>query len=796
MKVDWNDNWFFYKKGSTEKKKIKLPHDAMLYEKREPKCVNGQNTGYFPGGYYIYEKEFELSEMQLENYIAVLFEGVYRNASVYCNGELLTFHAYGYTEFEVELKNVKAGKNHLRVEVDNTKEPNSRWYTGSGIYRPVSLIIKDRAYIRDVHIVTKSIEPPVVEITCSDMAAKVRIVDEKILHENVADRRTADVVDAVEEVDTENAKNRENVLYQGTCGEICLDEAKLWSAEHPKLYKAILETKTDRVETLFGIRSLEWSAEKGFLVNGVATKLRGGCIHHDNGLLGACAFKDAEYRKVRILKEAGYNAIRSAHNPCSRYLLEACDELGMYVMDEAFDMWYIPKTKYDYAREFEAEYHSDLKAMVEKDRNHPSVILYSIGNEISETAQERGVLLTEKMVQYMHGLDDSRPVTCGINLFLNGLISKGIGIYSEDGESAAEKAADSKGVTAKLSGSALYNMIMEHLPTIKNIVSKANFADKATKDAFAYLDICGYNYGTARYKTDGKKYPDRVIVGSETYISDLYRVWREIEHMPHIIGDFVWTAWDYLGEAGIGSWRYGEGGFAKPYPMLTANCGAISITGQIEPEAFYAKVAYHLDEELKMAIRPVNHTNEKCMKSPWRNTDAVESWSWTGCERMKAEVEVYTDAFKVELFLNGTTKGVAKPKYGIARFALPYEPGILKAVAYDADGKMIKECELKSANESELCIQAEISKADIRKDSELLYIDIRLTDANGVSKILEERELQIEVSGGAILQAFGSDNPCTEDSYIGDTCTTYRGRAQAILRCFAGVTPYFSVKIL
>lgn len=757
MRKNFNEDWKFYKQGSEKRELVDIPHDAMLYEERDATCLNGQNTGYFPGGRYVYEKKFNLTEEDLTQYVALFFEGVYQNATVYLNDEMLYFHAYGYTEFEVELKNAVAGENSVRVEVDNSSEPNSRWYSGSGIYRPVTLLVKPKDYIKDVRVVTKSICPPMVEISCSHLDAKVQIFDDDIC------------------------------LYDGVCGKILIENAELWSAETPKLYKAILSSETEELEVWFGIRMLEWNCEEGLLINKIPTKLRGGCIHHDNGILGACTYRDAEYRKIRILKEAGYNAVRCAHNPCSRYLLEACDVLGMYVMDESFDMWYIPKTKYDYAKVFEQEYHADLTAMVEKDRNHPCVIIYSIGNEISETAQEKGIVLTKEMVEYMHSLDDTRPVTCGVNLFLNGLISKGIGIYSEDGESAAEKATNSEGMAAKLSGSALYNAIMEHLSTIKNVVSKASFADKATRDAFQYLDICGYNYGSARYKMDKKKYPSRIIVGSETYLPDLYRSWREIEKMSHVIGDFVWVSWDYLGEAGLGTWRYGEGGFQKPYPMLLAGSGAISITGQPGPQVYYSKVAYHLDNELKMAVRPVNHSAEKCVKSPWRLTDAVESWSWNGYDGELTYVEVYSDEAQIELFINDVSKGKKKPKYGIARFWVQYEAGVLRAVSYNSKGIKVRECQLRSAKGEDTNIRCVVHKEQMPyAESELIYVDMFLVDSTGTVKNLEERELVLSVESGARLIGFGNDNPSSTESYVDEKHCTYHGHAQAIFKTLSG----------
>ncbi len=757
MKIDFNQGWRFYKKGSDRQETVNLPHDAMLYEERDPHCKNSQNSGYFPGGWYIYEKEFDVPEEYLSQYAAVLFEGVYRNATVFLNDEKLLFHAYGYTAFEAELKGLKAGKNVIRVEADNRAEPNSRWYSGSGIYRPVYLIVKDHDYISDVKIETISCSPPVVKVTCSHTDAAVTIYDGT------------------------------NVVYRGGCGKITMEKAKLWDAEHPNLYRCVIVTKKDTAEQNFGIRKIECNTKEGLLINGKPTKLRGGCIHHDNGILGACAFRDAEYRKISILKEAGYNAIRSAHNPCSEFLLEACDQLGMYVMDEAFDQWYMPKTKHDYGRDFDENYLDDIKRMVEKDRNHPSVIIYSIGNEISETAQERGINLSRELVAYVHSLDYTRPVTCGINLFLNGLISKGFGIYNEDGEGMADKAAAGENEKMdKLTGSAFFNYLMEHLSSIKNVVSLAGFADRATQKAFAYYDICGYNYGSARYKKDGRKYPERIIVGSETYIPEIFKNWKKVQRYPYIIGDFIWTAWDYLGEAGLGTWRYGNVGYGKPYPMLTAGSGAIELTGTVSPQAYYTRVAYGLAREPKMAVRPVNYSGEKCIKSPWRMTDTIESWSFPGCEGKEAAIEVYSDAPQIELWLNNQSVAKKKPKNGICRFTVPYQPGKLLAKAYDKKGSVTGSCALHSA-EGQPYLKAVSDKTELTADGQsLAFIDITITDKKGVRFVLQETRIHVKVEGGT-LQGIGTDRSATEESYVGNECTAYWGKALAVVR--AGYEP-------
>ena len=755
MKINFNDNWQFCKFGEDLSKTVDLPHDAMLYEKRDKNSKNGSTTSWFPGGKYVYEKKLFVPKGYCEKCVYIEFEGVYRKADIYINEEFVLHHSYGYTGFIVPCDNLLYGKeNSIKVIADNSLEPNSRWYTGSGIYRPVWLYVKNKDHISDLRIKTVSLDPTVINISCSHANATVKILF------------------------------REVEVYNGNIGDIEITNAKLWSAETPDLYTCIVSIPDDEMKTDFGIRLLTWSSDEGLCINGKAVKLRGSCVHHDNGILGACAFDDAEERKVRILKECGYNAVRCAHNPCSEAFLKACDKYGIYVMDEAFDQWFIPKNRFDYAKDFEENYISDLKSMVKKDVNHPSVIMYSIGNEISETQQERGVSLTKEMTEYVRSLDPTRPVTCGINLFLNGLVSMGLGIYKEEGESVAEKATT--GNSAKglgLVGSAFYNNLMSHLPAIKNVVSKAAFADKATKEAFSNFDICGYNYGGGRYIMDGKKYPERIIVGSEAYIPDLYDNWKKIVSNDYLVGEFLWTGWDYLGEAAVGCWTYdGLGGVMSSYPYILSGSGAIDILGNPGCEQKYIETAFGTSKKISIGVRPLNCSGKKVYKSPWRMTDAVESWSWDGFEGNKAEVEVYSDDYIVKLFLNGKETGKAKSKKGVARFTIPYEKGVLTAVSYDRKGKETGKTELRSAGkEKQLMLTAEKDK--IKADGQsLLYLNISVTDEEGTVKVLENKRIKVSLQGEGRLIAAGSAAPLNEESYTSSECALYYGKALAIIR--------------
>lgn len=380
---------------------------------------------------------------------------------------------------------------------------------------------------------------------------------------------------------------------EGADVELELPDARLWDAAHPNLYRcrAVLQEEgsvADETQTVFGVRKVEWSS-KGLFINGKRTLLRGGCIHHDNGILGAAAHAASDRRKVKKLKEAGFNAVRSAHNPANAALLEACDEYGIYVMDESWDMWYNHKNKYDYASKFMENYRADLKAMVERDYNHPSVIMYSIGNEVSEPAAKKGVVLAEKMTDYLHALDGGRAVTGGMNLMIISRSAKGSGIYKEDGGRNDEKQQKMNGMN-----STVFNMITSMVGTGMNKGANSKKADAVTSPVLDALDIAGYNYASGRYPLEGKAHPDRLIVGSETFPQDIVKNWRMVRKYPYLAGDFMWAAWDYLGETGIGAWAYTPDGkgFEKPYPWLLADVGAIDILGNPNGELYLAQAAW------------------------------------------------------------------------------------------------------------------------------------------------------------------------------------------------------------
>lgn len=748
-------------------KTVTLPHDAMLAEPRTALSAGGTNTGWYEGYDYEYRRTLTVPENELADTHILEFEGVYHNAEVWLNGQKAAFRPYGYTNFYVDCAPyLHAGENELRVIARNADQPNSRWYSGAGIYRPVQLWTARGAHItlNGVKIRTLSLDPAVVEVRVKTTApGTVRLM--------------------VDDLPAMQQESDGEAVFTLT-----LDNARLWTPETPNLYTCRVSFADDVVTETFGVRKVEWGTD-GFLLNGKRYIIQGACIHHDNGLLGAVCDPDAVARKVRLLKENGYNAIRSAHNPCSKALLTECDRQGMLVMDEYIDHWYIHKTEHDYVDYFDDWWHQDLTDMVEKDYNHPCVVLYSTGNEVSETAQKRGIALTKEMTDFLHGLDDSRPVTCGVNIFFNFLSSIGFGVYSDEkAKKEAERAEKAKqrgekAAKKKAVGSQFFNNLAGLLgDEFMKRGATLHGCDVKTRDAFANMDIAGYNYGIYRYKHDLKKYPQRLILGSETFCNDAYKFRELAKQEPRLVGDFVWAGMDYLGEVMVGSWEYAD--YAETFDggpgWVSAGSGRIDLTGKPLGEALYTRVALEADNGPYIAVCPVNHTGDRHSPSAWKMTNAMPSWSWTGCEERKANVEVYARAARVELVLNGHTVGSKTLKNDcLARFSIPYESGTLEAVSYDAADHEIGRCKLQSAGgTTRLTLDAEEPTV---KPGHLCYIRLRYTDENGITKPLARGNIQVQVRGGTLV-GLGSACPFNKHSYLDSETDTYYGEALAIVR--------------
>ena len=762
LKLDFNSEWKYRHLGAEadEWKTVTLPHDAMIGEKRSMDSNGGTNTGWYEEFDYEYVKTFDVPKDYADKLVTFEFEGVYHNAEVYINGNKAAERHYGYTNFYVPANEflVFGGSNEIRVVAHNADQPNSRWYSGAGIYRPVTMWVADKKHIpfNGVKIRTTSLDPATVTVTVrtsepGEVAAAISYKG-KIIANDVKDTDADCVAVFAFEI----------------------ADAKLWSPDTPELYECAVIFGGDEQKCDFGVRTIRVTPSEGFVLNGERVIIRGACIHSDNGILGARNYPEAEERKVRILKEYGYNAIRSAHNPAAKSLLDACDRLGMLVMDEYCDMWYIHKNKYDYATYLEQEYEQDITDMIEKDYNHPSVIMYSLGNEVAETGEKRGIELFRRMREVCVKLDPEQPVTTGVNIFFNYLYALGFGQYSDK---KAEKNPNKK------VGSEFFNNLAGLFgDKFMKTMAKLPGCDRKTRDCYALMDVAGYNYGIKRYKHDIKKYPERIILGSETFCSDAYAFWEFAKENPSLIGDFVWAGMDYLGELGVGSWEYKEyaPSFSHGVGWVTAGSGRIDLIGNPLGEAYYTKVAFELEDKPQIAVVPVSHTNDKHSPSAWKFSNALPSWSWNGLDGKKAKVEVYSRAPVVELYVNGKKVGKKKFKKNCRfDFKTKYRGGEVTAVNRDKKGNELSRTSLKTAgNETVLSVVPEKSTAAA---GEVCFVRLKYTDAAGVVKPLERGIIDVKVEGGELL-AVGNACPFNAIGYMSGKTDTYYGEAMAVVK--------------
>lgn len=757
-KISFNQNWMFYSESSPNRQIIDLPHDAMLFESRQ---ANNPSTGagaFFAGGIYHYVKHFQALTEWKGKFVAVYFEGSYRDNTILLNGHPIASCKYGYSSFLADLTSALSfdHENVLELIADNSQMPNCRWYTGSGIYRPVWLLVGENPHIawQGVKIHTVSISPAIIHVETSHTGGEVQI----------------DIFKESQKIAT----------AFGSSANITIPHARLWDDEHPFLYRCMVTLfsegrPVDHVNINFGIRHITYT-NKGLFVNGRRILLRGGCIHSDNGLLGAKSYRESEWRRIKKLKELGFNALRMSHNPCSEEILNACDYYGIYVIDEAWDMWYRHKNPCDYASDFKENFREDLIAMVKKDFSHPSVLMYSIGNEVSEPAEKDGIILARTLVDFLHSLDPTRPVTGGMNLMIIAQAAKGKGIY----QNPQEEQENSKGVdmSAQTNSSLLFNMITSMVGSGMNKAANSRRVDQIVSPVLDALDIAGYNYASGRYPLEGKYHPKRLIYGSETFIPDLPKNWAMVNRYPYLIGDFLWTAWDYLGETGSGAWAYTSDGhsFQKPYPWLLADMGALDILGNPNGEAFLISAVWGKLDGPKIAVQPVNQKGTPA-KSSWRCTNSIPSWSWEGCDGSPAVVEVFSDAHCVALYLNGKKLNEKKVKQYMARFHIKYAPGELMAVAYDKDHVELGRDRLVSATGPKKIL---IRPEKKHTSDKIHYFQIAVVGSNNIVESNDDIKIRLKVEGGTLL-GFGSANPRTEESYVSGEYTTYYGQAQAIV---------------
>ncbi len=763
IKMNFCENWDWRKIGEETWKNTDLPHDALIFENRKEGMPCGVNLGWYECYDYEYAKTFVLPEEYANKQLTLEFEGVYRNAEIYINGTLACKRPYGYTNFYVPANEYLhfGEKNSIRVIAKNADQPNSRWYSGAGIYRPVHLWVADDKHIlfNGVKVKTVKLYPATVEIEVKTSCEGEVCIE----------------IERKGETFTYTA-NAENGVAHFT---VTVENAELWSPDSPALYNLTAKFFDDEAKERFGIRTVSVTPEEGFCLNGKRVIIRGACIHHDNGILGARCYTEAEYRKIAILKENGYNAVRSAHNPCSKAMLDACDELGMMMMDEYVDMWYIHKTMYDYADHVLEWYERDITDMIDKDYNHPSVVMYSLGNEVAETGQKKGIEFFKTMRDVCHKLDPARPVTTGVNIFFNWLHAMGFGVYSDKKAKEnpqAKVGSEFFNVLAGLTGAGFMKFMATLYP-----------CDVKTRECYAAMDVAGYNYGIMRYKHDLKKYKNRIILGSETFCADAYKFYEQAKKSPALIGDFVWAGMDYLGEVGIGSWEYKEyaDSFVNGVGWISAGSGRVDLVGNPLGEALYTKVAFELEDKPQIAVVPVSHTNERHSPSAWKFSNAIPTWSWNGLNGTPAKVEVYSRAPMVELYVNGEKVGRKKlGKNCRFDFKVKYYDGEITAVNLDESGNELSRNTLKTAsNETVLSVMPE--KKTVKK-GELCFIHLAYTDEDGNFKPLERGRIDLMVEGGELLAA-GHACPFNKDGYNNSFTDTYYGRAMAVVKATGDV---------
>ena len=787
--TNWNEGWKFWSDNDAFAlvwnipeiaRDITLPHDAMIEKPAYAESPNGGNTGYRDGGNYTYVKLLDVDADDLCSKHIIKFEGVYCHALVYVNEQYAGGSANGYSTFYVDITPwLREGSNEVRVQVRNSGMTNSRWYSGSGIYRDVYMLTSGGAYI----------EPDMVQVRTesADGGMAVLAVDATVINENFGS--ASYTLSTVIKDAAGNEAGAEDTVFFIKSGEsktlhqrIVVKEPALWSDESPALYTAESTLKdgagtVDEAEVSFGIRTLALDAARGLRVNGRTVDLRGACIHHDCGMLGSATYYDAVFRQITLLKEAGFNAVRISHHPAAPALLKACDEVGMYVMDEFSDMWFRPKNSLDYALDIDTNWERDVELMVRKDYNHPSVVLYSVGNEIPEIGTDMGSDMCARVNDLIKSLDSTRYTTAGIN----GVFASG----DQVGRILADLSRDMQ-ASGEIDGNV--NDFMTVMDTKMDQIVVHDAISERLEKACASLDVAGYNYMAARYEPDSINYPNRVMVGSETYPPDIDRNWRLVEKLPCVIGDFTWTGWDYIGEAGVGvpAYKFGDGGFGAQFPCQLAYCADIDLTGFRRPLSYYREIVYGLRKEPYIAVQDPHHYGETLIKTPWVMSDAISSWSWSGCEGGKVVVEVYSDADEVELFRNGESLGRKAPEACRALFETTYEPGEIKAVSY-TDGAQTGSYALKTAGDAEPVVRKEY------EGDKLVYYSVQLEDEEGNVATDRDDELAAEVSGGELI-GFGSGNPKPDRNYNVGTAKTWNGRAQLIIMKTGDSEPQITIR--
>jgi beta-galactosidase len=714
-----------------------LPHDWSIEGKINADNPTKGGGGYFPAGIAWYRKTFKVPKEWKGKNISIYFEGVYMNSKVFINGKSLGTYPYGYSSFSYNLSPYLdfEKENVIAVRVDNSQHMNSRWYSGSGIYRHVWMIATDPVHVDNWGV---AITSPDVSSKEATVQIKTLVKNETKLPQNIIlkiqilDRNSKSVADNQSKIELP-AKGEKEVIQI-----IKVSNPLLWTPESPDLYQAQVQVIKDNkviddTKTSFGIRSIEFTAENGFRLNGKTVKINGGCVHHDNGCLGAAAFDRAEERKIELLKSAGFNAVRTSHNPPSETFLNACDRLGLLVMDESFDCWKVGKNANDYAMYFDMWWKRDLEAMVKRDLNHPSIIMWSIGNEIPERGDPQAVETAAMLAKALKKIDTTRPVT-----------------------------------------SAVVN----------------NGKDWSIFDPlFAVHDVAGYNYNMYSAPDDHKKVPSRIILQTESYPKDAFANWKMVKDNNYVIGDFVWTAMDYLGESGIGRTYYtgetpGQHWENEFFPWHGAYCGDVDVIGWRKPISHYRSLLYNNTDKLYMAVREPDQEKIKITETWWSVWPTWESWTWPGFEGKNIQVEVYSKYPKVRLYLNNKLmeeKATTEEQQFKATFSVPYSPGLLKAVGVENDKEVESTILQTSGDAAKIKLTAD-RKEILANGQDLSYVTIEITDKDGIFQPHAANSLQFKIDGPGVIAGVDNADLKDPDQYVGNSRKAWRGRALVVIK--------------
>lgn len=769
---------------------VTLPHDAMILEQKTPDTKNGKQTGYYPGKSYLYTKMFFVPNDWMDKNIVLEFEGVYPSALVYINGDFAGSHHSGYSQFTIQADGflIPGHENKIEVAADNSSEGNTRWYSGSGIYRNVNIYVSEKLYIP---VNGLQIDIPEIDQDTAVLCIKTKFCNETL--------RTHDLIQITEILDAEgtivNSEETAVTAYPHkniqTLQRIPVWEPHLWDCDSPYLYTCRTRLKEgdtilDEAVSTLGIRKLQLDSRHGLRINGKEVKLRGACIHHDNGIIGAVTLEKAEERRCRQMKEAGFNCLRSSHHAMSKAMLKACDKLGMLVMDELSDMWHIRKNPHDFGNYFEDFWEDEVERMVAKDYNHPSVIMYCTGNEIPEVGTKRGAEMNRRIVERIKSLDSARYTTNAANSFL-ALRSDMQPLLEE-----AVKATGMEHILEQTSGAGEGGIsVMNAFASLmegpaKDYIDASSTLTDLLEGFSGGLDIAGFNYITGRHELEAQLHPNRLVLGTETYSSEIVRLWDIVERNSHVIGDFTWTGYDYLGEAGIGIFYYnGINGFQDHnYPDSIAYIGDIDITGYRRPISYLREIVFGLRTAPYLAVERVNHYGKTPGKTTWMHKDNIASWTWDGYEGKPAVVDIFSSSEEVELFLNDISLGrkpAGKAAGFIASYEITYEPGTLMAVSYQngmESGRDILQT-AKTPVKISLSSDQPVLTAN---GNDLAYVTIGLQDENGIFNLQSETVIHISVDGAGTLQGFGSADPHTSNHYYTTAWNTYDGRLLAAIR--------------